>query len=408
MKRYREFWANRTARNLLISAFPARMAYSMIGLSIFFKAEHATKSIPIAGLALGLNSLAGSFTAGIRGAAIDKWGHKWPIRILVPGYAIGIIFENMSTTATSILIWAFILGFSAPPINISIRPLWRQIFPEELVRSAYGVDTAVMNSVGVIGPVIATTLALSSHPGSALLVCAISMLVGGFALERIIASRPWEHEKKIPGEAKLWKVPAIQLLMIEGCFIGLGWGFFDVGVPAYTTLEGVPHRTAWLFAIMAACNVVGGLIAGLLKKRRSSYRTMRSVYGAWALFSLPLYFTHPDWSLALVGGTLGLAGGALQVFYFEVLELVRPSGSATSSLGWLWTIEGSMASAGSAMGGWVAKNISPQFCLGITTVMLGIGYVLMYSGRKRFAAADIEPTELATTEAIGDTEDLNN
>ena len=135
---------------------------------------------------------------------------------------------------------------------------------------------------------------------------------------------------------------------------------------------------------------------------------MRSVYGAWALFSLPLYFTHPDWSLALVGGTLGLAGGALQVFYFEVLELVRPSGSATSSLGWLWTIEGSMASAGSAMGGWVAKNISPQFCLGITTVMLGIGYVLMYSGRKRFAAADIEPTELATTEAIGDTEDLNN
>lgn len=408
MKRYREFWANRTARNLLISAFPARMAYSMIGLSIFFKAEHTTKSIPIAGLALGLNSLAGSFTAGIRGAAIDNWGHKWPIRILVPGYAIGIIFENMSTTSTSILIWAFILGFSAPPINISIRPLWRQIFPEELVRSAYGVDTAVMNSVGVIGPVIATTLALSSHPGSALLVCAISMLVGGFALERIIASRPWEHEKKIPGEAKLWKVPAIQLLMIEGCFIGLGWGFFDVGVPAYATLEGVPHRTAWLFAVMAACNVIGGLIAGLLKKRRSSYRTMRSVYGAWAIFSLPLYFTHPDWSLALVGGTLGLAGGALQVFYFEVLELVRPSGSATSSLGWLWTIEGSMASGGSAMGGWVAKNISPQICLAITTVMLGCGYVLMYSGRKRFSAADIEPTELATTEAIGDTEDLNN
>ena len=408
MKRYREFWANRTARNLLISAFPARLAYSMIGLSIFFKAEHATKSIPIAGLALGLNSLAGSFTAGIRGAAIDKWGHKWPIRILVPGYALGIIFENMSTTSTSIVVWAFLLGISAPPINISIRPLWRQIFPEELVRSAYGVDTAVMNSVGVIGPAIATTLALSSHPGSALLVCAISMLIGGFALERIIASRPWEHEKKIPGESKLWKVPAIQLLMIEGCFIGLGWGFFDVGVPAYTTLEGVPHRTAWLFSIMAACNVVGGLIAGLLKKRRSSYRTMRSVYGAWALFSLPLYFTHPDWTLAVVGGTLGLAGGALQVFYFEVLELVRPSGSATASLGWLWTVEGSMAAAGSAIGGWVAKNISPQVCLGITTLMLGFGYILMYSGRKRFAAADIAPTERATTEAIGDTEDLNN
>jgi MFS family permease len=406
MKQYKEIWSNRIARNLLLAAFPARLAYSMIGLAIFFKAEQTTKSIPIAGLALGLNSLAGSFTAGIRGAAIDKWGHKWPIRILVPGYAIGIIFENMASTSTEILVWAFLLGISAPPINISIRPLWKQIFSEELVRGAYGVDTALMNSVGVIGPAMATTLSLSSHPGSALSLCAGSMLIGGFALERIITSRPWEHEKKNPNEAKFLKVPAIQLLAIEGVFIGLGWGFFDVGVPAFTTLEGVPHRTAWLFAIMSISNVAGGLIAGLLKKRTSSYRTMRAIYGAWALFSLPLYFTNPDWSLALVGATLGLAGGALQVIYFEVLELVRPAGTATASLGWLWTIEGSMAAAGSAMGGWVAKNVSPQFCLGITSVMLCIGFMIMTLGRNRLAAADIAPTEKARTEAIGDTENL--
>lgn len=406
MKQYRVIWSNRIARNLLLAAFPARMAYSMIGLAIFFKAEQTTKSIPVAGLALGLNSLAGSFTAGIRGAAIDKWGHKWPIRILVPGYAIGIIFENMASTSTQILIWAFLLGISAPPINISIRPLWKQIFPEELVRGAYGVDTALMNSVGVIGPAIATTLSLSSHPGSALSACALSMLIGGFALERIITSRSWAHEKKNPNEAKFIKVPAIQLLAIEGVFIGLGWGFFDVGVPAFATLQGVPHRTAWLFAIMSVSNVAGGLIAGLLKKRKSSYRTMRTIYGAWALFSLPLYFTSPNWSLALVGATLGLAGGALQVIYFEVLELVRPAGTATASLGWLWTIEGSMAAAGSAMGGWVSKNISPQFCLGITSAMLCIGYLIMTFGRKRLAAADISPTEIARTEAIGDTEDL--
>lgn len=407
MKNYRDFWANRMARRLLLASLPARFAYSMIGLSIFFHAERTTDSIPTAGLALGLNALAGSLTAGIRGSIIDKWGHKWPIRILVPGYALGIILESNSTSPSTILFWAFILGLSAPPINISIRPLWKQIFPEAQVRSAYGFDTAVMNSVGVIGPAIATTLALSRHPNSALWVCATCMLLGGFALERVLSKREWEREAKIPGEAKLYKVPAIQLLMLEGCFIGLGWGFFDVGVPAYATLEGMPHRTAWLFSIMSASTVLGGLVAGLLKKRRSSYRTMRSVYGAWALFSLPLYFTYPDWSLALVGASLGFAGGALQVFYFEVLELVRPAGSATSSLGWLWTIEGSMAALGSALGGWVAKNISPQVCLGTTTLMLCIGYLLMFLGKKRFAPADIPPTERAATEAIGDTEDLS-
>ena len=389
MKQYLEIFRIPLARRLLMAATPARMAYSMIGLSIFFKTERTLDSIPLAGLALGLNSLAGSLTAGIRGSAIDKWGQKWPIRILVPGYALGIFALNTASTKTEILLWAFVLGFSAPPINLSVRPLWKQIVGEDLVRTAYGLDTAVMNSVGVIGPAIATTLSLSSRPGFALGTCATLMLIGGLALEVTINHKNWFTEKKDPSEAKLWKVPAIRLLMIEGIFIGLGWGFFDVGIPAYATLEHVPHRTAWLFSIMSVCNVLGGLTAGLIKKRRSAYRTMRATYFGWFLFSLPLYFTYPDWTLAVVGALLGLTGGALQVFYFEVLDAVRPKGSATASLGWLWTIEGSMAALGSALGGWVAKEISPQICLGITTVMLASGFMLLNIGRKRFAAADV-------------------
>jgi hypothetical protein len=246
-----------------------------------------------------------------------------------------------------------------------------------------------MNSVGVIGPAIATTISLSSHPGFALGTCAALMLIGGIALEFTINHRNWFSEKKDPSEAKLWKVPAIRLLMIEGCFIGLGWGFFDVGIPAYATLEGVPHRTAYLFSIMSFCNVLGGLAAGVIKKRRSAYQTMRASYFGWFIFSLPLYFTYPNWTLALVGALLGLTGGALQVFYFEVLDAVRPQGSATASLGWLWTIEGSMAALGSALGGWVAAEISPRVCLGITTVMLVSGFTLLNLGRKRFKAADV-------------------
>ena len=278
MKQYLELWQIPLARKLLIAATPARMAYSMISLAIFFKTERTLNSIPLAGLALGLNALAGSFTAGIRGNVIDKWGQKWPIRILVPGYALGIILLNIASTKTEILIWAFVLGISAPPINLSVRPLWKQIVPEHQVRTAYGLDSAVMNGVGIVGPALATTISLSNHPGFALGTCSALMIIGGIALEFTINHRNWFTEKKDPSEAKLWKVPAIQLLMIEGCFIGLGWGFFDIGIPAYATLEDVPHRTAWLFSIMSLCNVIGGLLAGLVKKRRSAYLTMRRTY----------------------------------------------------------------------------------------------------------------------------------
>ena len=389
MKQYLEIFKIPLARNLLIAATPARLAYSMIGLAIFFKTERTLDSIPLAGLALGLNALAGSLTAGIRGSVIDRFGQKWPIRILVPGYALGIIALNISESKTAILLWAFVLGVSAPPINLSVRPLWKQIVGDRLVRNAYGLDTAVMNSVGVIGPAIATTVSLSSHPGYALGFCSALMILGGIGLEITINHRNWFTEKKDPAEGKLWKIPAIRLLMIEGAFIGLGWGFFDIGIPAYATLEDVPHRTAWLFSIMSLSTVIGGLVAGLIKRKRSAFRTMRITYCGWFLFSLPLYFTYPDWSLAVVGALLGLTGGALQVFYFEVLDAVRPQGSATASLGWLWTIEGSMAALGSAIGGYIAKEVSPQACLAVTTLMLSIGFLTLNLGRKRFAAADV-------------------
>lgn len=389
MKQYLQLLKNPMARRLFLAATPARMAYSMIGLAIFFKTERTLDSIPLAGLALGLNGLAGSLTAGLRGNVIDKYGQKWPIRILVPGYALGIMILNLAVSKHEILLWSFLLGVTAPPINLSVRPLWKQIVSEDLLRTAYGLDTAIMSSTGIIGPAIATVISLSDHPGYALGICSLLMIIGGISLEITINHRNWYTEKKDPEQGGLWRVPAMRLLMIEGAFIGLGWGFFDVGVPAFATLEHVPHRTAWLISIMSFCNVVGGLIAGLIKKRRSAFRTFQITYTIWFICSLPLFFTYPDWSLAIVGAFLGLIGGAQQVFYFEVLDAVRPKGSATASLGWLWTVEGSMAAVGSAIGGWVAKEISPQTCLAVTTLMLAIGFLTLNLGRARFKAADV-------------------
>jgi hypothetical protein len=63
------------------------------------------------------------------------------------------------------------------------------------------------------------------------------MLTGGIALALTSVSRNWIPEKKVKGQESLIKNRAMQLLMFEGCFIGFGWGVFDVAVPAYATQE---------------------------------------------------------------------------------------------------------------------------------------------------------------------------
>lgn len=402
MSRYAELLAYPHAKSLILAALPARIAYGMIGLSIFFKVQDETGSIAWAGLALGLNSVAGSFTAGIRGSILDKFGQKWPLRIFVPGYALLIMALNITHDKSLLLIVAFVMGISAPPINLSVRPLWKSVVPDDFLRVAYAVDTAVMNFAGVIGPVLATALALSSHPGSALSTAAACMFIGGLSLGATSVSRNWIPEKKAKDHTPLWKHRPLQLLMIEGCFIGFGWGLFDIGVPAFATLEGVPHRTAWILGAMGVANVIGGLVAGLVSKRIPALVTMRRTYAFWLVATLPLAFTYPGWSMVIVGALSGLAGGALQVFYWEVMEAVRPKGSPTAMMGWLWTVEGTFMSLGAASGGFISEHLSPRACLATTSICIIIGFIVLGLGSNRLAAANKVPTSAEDIAAMED------
>lgn len=393
MNRYRQLFAMPNVWVLVLAAFPARVAYGMVVLALFFKAEQETGSIALAGLVIGANSLAGSFTAGIRGSIIDRYGQKWPLRILVPGFASMMIMVNISHSSTFILLMATIMGLTAPPINLSVRPLWKTIVPGDFLRTAYAVDTSVMNTAGVIGPVIATSLALSKFPGSPLVTSAILMAIGGGALAIAPVSRDWKPEKKERGAQSLWRNPALRLMMLEGSFIGFGWGLFDVAVPAFATIEKVAHRTAWVFAAMGISSIVGGLFAGLLSRRTSSLVALRRTYFIWFLVAIPIAFTYPGWSMAIAGAFLGFVGGAIQVFYWEVMEAVRPKGSAVSYMAWLWTVEGSVMSLGAAVGGILSERISPQFCLALTAVSIGLGSFILTIGKARLRSADRIPTD---------------
>ncbi len=402
MNRYKELLAFPQVILLGISAFPARIGYGMIGLGIFFKTEQETGSIAAAGFAIGLNSLAGAVTAGLRGSVMDRFGQKWPIRILVPMYATLILILNTMQTRQSILVTAFILGITAPPINLSIRPLWKDIVPESYLRTAYAFDSSMTSSTTVIGPVVITALSLSSHPGLGLGTTAALIFIGGIALSLTPVSRDWIPEKKEKGQQRLWRDRAIQMLMFEGCFIGFGWGVFDVAVPAFATQEDVQHRVAWIFAAFGLATIIGGLLGGLVSKNLAPLPALRKTYLVWFLTCIPIAFTNPDWTMALVGAFIGLVGGAVQVFYFEVLEAVRPQGSQTSSLGWIWSVEGSFMALGAAIGGVVSEEFSPRVGLAMLPIMILFGLIVLTVGRGRLSAANDIPTEEEDLRAIKD------
>ncbi len=402
---YREVVKAPGALRLLVASLPSRTVYGMISLSIYFKVQQETGSIAIAGLATGLNGLAGALTAGIRGAVIDRFGMIWPLRVLVPSYAALILVLSLGSGRTELVVIATLLGLTAPPINLSVRPLWKITVPPEKLRTAFALDTATMNSVGVFAPVIATTLSLSIDPAIALQFCSALMLMGGFFLLRTWQVSQWRPERKEEKAPAIWQIRGIQLLAVEGVVMGLGWGAFDIGLPAFGTLEGVPERVGFFFSIMAVFNVIGGLVAGTISRKISPLRAFRANYLVWAIISIPLAFTHMDWSIALVTAFLAFFGGAQQVFYWEITEAVRPKGTAVQAIAWLWTIEGTAAAIGTAAGGYIAEHFSPRICFAATTVALFVGYFIISSGKRHLKSADHIPTREEDVAAMEDNVD---
>jgi len=408
MHAYLELLKMKGVQQLLISSIPARLAYGMISLGIFFKVQNTTSSIAIAGLAVGLNGLASALTVGIRSVFIDRYGLTWPLRILVPSYAALIVFFNYADGKISLITISLILGAVAPPINLAVRPLWKIVVPERKQRAIFAVDTAVMSTAAVIGPVLVTSLALSDSPKSALNVCAGAMLLGGVALALLKVTRTWIPEKKEPGADHLLKMPAIRLLIAEGIFIGLAYGLFETGVPAFTTLEGVASRTGLIFAVMAVFNIFGSLLAGLISKKVTPLRAFRSTYLFWVIVCAPLAATNPDWTLLIISALLGLAGGMQMVFYWEIVEAVRPKGTPTAAIGWLWTFEGTALAIGAALSGYISEAFSPRYCLAAMSVCVLIGYLIISNGHVLLKSADRLPTQSEDEEAMNIALDKTN
>lgn len=372
----------------------------MVGLALFFKVERLTDSVAYAGIALGLNTFANSVTAGLRGAALDRWGQKWPIRILVPLYAAGLLVLEFTTSKTWILPLSLLMGLVSPPINLSVRPLWKVAVPESSLRGAYALDTSVINSTRVFGPLLASTLGLSPYPSSALILCALFIAVGGLSLGFTKISSTWVPEKKSDTHKSVWRIPAMQLLMVEAMFVGFGWGAFDVGIPAYATLEKIPGWSGPIFACLALTSVMGGLTAGLISRKTSALKGLLRTYGLWMIATIPLALTYPGWSMATIALFIGFFGGAVQVFYWEVLEAVRPKGTAVSALGWIWTVDGSFMALGAALGGVIASEFSPRITLLATTISVSLGLLVLFFGRKVLAPANRITSEEEDRSAI--------
>ena len=405
MRTYLAFLAMPGVKRLLISAWPGRLAYNMIGLSTFFYVHGATNSLTVAGLAMGAETISSSLTAGLRGLAIDRLGQTKPLSAFVPMWVTALGFLTLQHTTLGILATCALIGISSPPINLSARPLWRAAVGPENLRTAYAIDTTMMNVATIAGPFAATALALNVSTSVALIATSACMLIGGVAMITMPLSRNWVPERPDQNAIRLWRHTPFVMLAIEGAIFGMGWGLLEVLVPSMSTQAGRPHLSAPMLGALALASVVGGLMTPALRRSVTPLRGFRDAQLLVAIAAAPLVLTSPGMSMGVCLTILGFILGFAQVYHWEVVEAVRPSGTASSAQAWLWSMEGTTVAIGSAVAGFMTDHhfarhalLLSSGCLALATAFVRLIATPWWHG------ADRPLSEVERAEALGDLE----
>lgn len=387
------------AWRLVLSSLPPRIAYGMSGLAIFFHTQQITDSLAIAGYAVGTYAFISSLTAAPRGHIIDRYGMTKPLAVLIPSYAISAALMGLiADRATLIIACAGLMGLSAPPINMTVRPLWKDVAGEAMSRTAYALDSSILNTTGLIGPVVATWVALHFSGPIAMYLVAVFMFGGGMAMLLSPLSRTWKPEEKVPGEQGILRSPAMRILALEGMLIGLGWGIFDVTIPSAATLADMPGWAAPAMAAIALGGLVGGLIAGSKFKRTEPGRGLIICQTVFAILALPLFLVPPGIATVVLVFIVGLPAGVAQVFYIEVVDTVRPRGTAVSALGTLWFIEGSAAAGGNALAGVFAEKYGTMVGCITVSLLFAISVTVLRFGITRVMKTELDAAQLTRTQ----------
>jgi len=383
MRNYLTLIKLRNVRLLLMVSFPSRICQSMVNLTIFFHVQRVTGSITLAGLASGCYQLSLSLSLGYRALLIEKFGQQRPLLMLVPIYSAMVYFYKYIDSTLLLTTLPLFIGMASPPINLSVRPLWKAAAPVHLLRTSYALDLIAINITTILGPLLATTLALSSRPETAIELCALLQLIGGVGLSRTIISRSWVPEKRNKKDGRIWKSKGLQILAIQSAGFGLAAGAFSVGIPAFTLIEGVPKWSAAVFTGMAIASVFGGLTSGLIPRKTSPVFALILSNGLWVLVTVPFVLTRSDWSLLTVAIFYGFFVGILRVFFWEVIEALRPAGTTLTAVGMLWTIEGLFIAIGASTGGWSAEHLSPKATLLMITISLSVSFFTILANRSK-------------------------
>ena len=363
---------------VIAAQLTARFPFGMLSLAFLIHIEQVYDSYAAAGLVLGAMSIGQAIAGPLTSRLMGRWGIRPVILITMVVCTTSIVLMALlALEVYALMLIGFVAGLSMPPIQPAVRTIYPKIVNSRQLTPLFSLDASAQEIIWVLGPVIATFVAIQVSSVAGILLAAVFLVGGGIwfvALPEVGRVRIPRSKRTI---GAVLKKPEVLLSTIVGFMLVAACAAVEAGVVA-----AFGHGSAdagWVLGIFAIGSLIGGLALG------------HSPIGPWALAARMLIVTI-GLALATLGlsfwwlaATLLLAGVGIAPAFAVLFGIVSASvkfSDTAEAYGWVGTGQLIGAALGSAVAGFLIDEYGPTAAILVAAAFAALGTLIPALGRR--------------------------
>ncbi|MBB6114054.1 MFS family permease [Rahnella inusitata] len=379
---YRHLFTEPGTGNFVIAGLLARIPLPMAGIGIITLLSQQRGGYALAGAVSATFVLTYALLSPQISRYVDRYGQRrvLPVAtaISITGLFILMAGSHWNVTDALLFLGALLAGFM-PSMSAMVRARWTALYRgQPRLQTAYSLETVLDELTFIVGPPLSIGLSVTLFPQAGLLLAALLLFVGVFALVMQRRTEPplVAAGSAISGSGSVIRMTSVQLLTLLMVAMGVIVGTVDIVSVAFAEQLGRPAAASLVLSAYAAGSCVSGLLYGSLRLKTPLHRLLWLGGLATAATTLPLILVTNLTALAMALLMAGLFFAPTMIVAMSLVERQVSQNQLTEGMTWLLAGLNVGVALGAVIAGQVVDNAGAR-AGSYVALCAGAGVVLM-------------------------------
>ncbi|MBL5923857.1 MFS transporter [Lelliottia amnigena] len=298
--------------------------------------------------------------------------------ISITGFFILIAGSHWDIASEPLFIGALLAGFM-PSMSAMVRARWTALYRgQPRLQTAYSLETVLDELTFIVGPPLSIGLSIALFPQAGLLLAALLLLLGVFALVIQRGTEPpiMTLSSRNIGTGSIIRMASVRLLALLMVAMGMIVGTVDIVSVAFAGELGHPAAASLVLSAYAVGSCLSGLLYGALKLKTSLTRLLLLGGLATAATTVPLILVTHLTALASAVLVAGLFFAPTMIVAMSLIERQVSENQLTEGMTWLLAGLNVGVALGAAIAGQVVDSSGSRvgfyvaLCAGVLVLLM--------------------------------------